>query len=54
LHWIYSTSWNSSHTHVVSATMLLWSTLNKWYIYISWFINLLEPMKIHNFLQRWY
>jgi hypothetical protein len=29
------------------------STQTKYYICISWFINLLEPMKIHNFLHRW-
>jgi len=23
------------------------------YIYISWFISLLESMKIHSFLYRW-
>jgi len=22
-------------------------------MYISWFINLLEPMKIHHFFYRW-
>jgi len=24
----------------------------KYYIYISWYINLLEPLKINNFLRR--
>jgi hypothetical protein len=28
--------------------MLLWSALTKYYIYISLFINLFEPMKIKN------
>jgi len=35
------------------AAMPLWSTLTKYYIYVSWFINLLEPIKIHSFLHRW-
>lgn len=29
-----------------------WDALTKWYIYVCWFINLLEPLKIHNFLHR--
>jgi len=34
--------------------MLLHSTHTKLYIYISWFINLLEPVKkFQNFLHRW-
>jgi hypothetical protein len=32
--------------------MLLQSTINK-YTYISWFINLPQPNKIHNLLHRW-
>jgi hypothetical protein len=28
-------------------------SLTKYYTYVSWFIQLLEPMKIHNFLHRW-
>jgi len=36
------------------AAMPLWSTFTKKYIYISWFLNLLEPVKkIQNFLHRW-
>ena len=54
LQWIYSTSWNPSQSLLVGCSaMLLLSTVNKYYIHISWFINLLEPKKIHNFLCRW-
>ena len=28
--------------------------MTKYYIYISWFIRLLEPIKIDNFLHRWH
>jgi hypothetical protein len=31
------------------AAALFWSTFTKYCFYISWFVNLLEPMKIHNF-----
>ena len=52
LHWIYSTSYNPSQSLLVTcATMPLQSTLMKEYFYIPWFINLLKPIRIHNFLR---
>jgi hypothetical protein len=54
LHWLHRTSYNPSFSLLVRCVaMLLWSTLTKYYIYISWFINLFEPMTISNFLHRW-
>jgi hypothetical protein len=53
-HWIYSTfEYPSQLLLMRCCAMLLWSTLTKYQIYISWFINLLEPMKTHSVLQRW-
>ena len=47
LHWIYNTSYNPSQSFLVRcAAMLLWSTLTKYSVYISWFINLIETVKI--------
>jgi hypothetical protein len=53
LHSIYSTSENPSVTSSEMTAMMLRSTLTEKYVYISWFINLLGPMKIHSFLHRW-
>ena len=33
--------------------MPLWYMTTKYYIYISWFTDLLKPMNNHNFLHRW-
>jgi hypothetical protein len=55
LHWLYTKSYNTSQSLLVRCTaMPFWYTLTKSYIYISWFLNLLQLMKIHNFLHRWW
>jgi hypothetical protein len=51
--WWSTTLCNTVQLLVVRcAAMLLWSTLTALYICISWFMNLLEYMTIHNFLHR--
>ena len=52
-HWIYSTFKNLSQSLLLRcAAMSVWSILTKYYIYISWLINLLESIKIQNCLHR--
>ena len=52
-HWIYSTFKNLSQSLLVKcAVMSVWSILTKYYIYVSWFINFLEPINIQNCLHR--